>query len=434
MNQIAVVNTDKIVGRKIAYHCSKAAPDFSLAFLDNEENSLAFLSYELPEIIIINFSDLNTNTDQILSTIAADPWLHYGGIVALHTTGTSQTLQDRLRHVNTIALITRAEFDFNFPRLMRILVQNRQILFQRVLQDKLLTTISGSFTIDNDPFDVKTYANLVSNYLFNAGFIDRESQERLLVALLELLVNAIEHGNCKISFEEKNRWLTEDRDIFDLMRQKSADPAVAARKVLLSYSIEPHRSRFVITDEGEGFDWRARMEKIDEKYQLAAHGRGILMANHYVSDLVYNDKGNEVTFAFTHVADEERQLPGAFDKQTEVVFEPGDIVCERGEESNFLYYIVSGSYNVVTDDTVLATLTPDDMFLGEMSFLLNNRRSAAVIAAERGVLLKISKAAFVNAIKENPHYGIFLSRLLAQRIDRQNRQLAQASNRDTKSS
>ena len=92
MNRIAVVNTDKIVTRKIAYHCSKAAPDFTLSFLDDEESAVQFLSYEFPEIIIINFSDVHTNTDRILSTIAADPWLHYGGIVALHTTGSSETL------------------------------------------------------------------------------------------------------------------------------------------------------------------------------------------------------------------------------------------------------------------------------------------------------------------------------------------------------
>jgi hypothetical protein len=29
MKQIAVINTDVILGRKIAYHCSKAAPEFS---------------------------------------------------------------------------------------------------------------------------------------------------------------------------------------------------------------------------------------------------------------------------------------------------------------------------------------------------------------------------------------------------------------------
>jgi CRP-like cAMP-binding protein len=39
-----------------------------------------------------------------------------------------------------------------------------------------------------------------------------------------------------------------------------------------------------------------------------------------------------------------------------------------------------------------------------------------VRAKGRGVLIKITKEAFINAIKERPHYGIFLARLLSQRL------------------
>ena len=70
------------------------------------------------------------------------------------------------------------------------------------------------------------------------------------------------------------------------------------------------------------------------------------------------------------------------------------------------------------------SLTPDDLFMGEMSFLLSNRRSATVVAKGTCTLIKISKQDFVNLIKENPHYGIFLARLLAQRLARLNARTA----------
>jgi CRP-like cAMP-binding protein len=68
----------------------------------------------------------------------------------------------------------------------------------------------------------------------------------------------------------------------------------------------------------------------------------------------------------------------------------------------------------------VSSLTPDDVFMGEMSFLLNNRRSATVRAETDGTLIRISKRDFVRAIKEKPHYALFLSRLLAQRMARRN--------------
>ena len=71
-------------------------------------------------------------------------------------------------------------------------------------------------------------------------------------------------------------------------------------------------------------------------------------------------------------------------------------------------------------EEAVATLTPDDIFLGEMSFLLGNRRSATVVARGDVRLVKVTKNAFVTGIQKQPHYGIFLARLLAQRLSRLN--------------
>ena len=78
--------------------------------------------------------------------------------------------------------------------------------------------------------------------------------------------------------------------------------------------------------------------------------------------------------------------------------------------------IVSGQFQIIANGKSVSVVSPQDIFLGEMSFLLNNRRSATVRAKGRGVLIKITEEAFINAIKERPHYGIFLARLLSQRL------------------
>jgi len=77
-------------------------------------------------------------------------------------------------------------------------------------------------------------------------------------------------------------------------------------------------------------------------------------------------------------------------------------------------------------------LTPNDIFIGEMSFLLNDRRSATIISIGTGSLVKIPKMEFITLIRANPHYGIFLSRLLAQRLARQSTQTVQIRNEFTK--
>jgi hypothetical protein len=331
-------------------------------------------------------------------------------------------INEKIQNMNIVSLIQNERLDFSFPRVLRIVKQNRQILFQRHIQNQFLTNISGAFIIDNDPFDVVTYAHLVSNYLFNSNYINQEKKECLNVALSELLINSIELGNCKISYQEKSEWLDSGREIFDLIRRKNTDSEINKKKVFFEYKITQSESSFIIRDEGDGFNWRERKKLIKSGDPLSLHGRGIMMSEIYVSELQYNEKGNEVRFKLFHQQNESNVVPEVFIEQEEVVFQDNEIIFQEGEESNFLYYIVSGMLDIIANGKIISYLTPADIFLGEMSFLLNNRRSAAVRSGGKSVLLKISKEAFLDAIKKNPHYGVFLSRLLAQRINRLNQQ------------
>jgi CRP-like cAMP-binding protein len=151
---------------------------------------------------------------------------------------------------------------------------------------------------------------------------------------------------------------------------------------------------------------------------------GIKMAGLYVSNLSYNLKGNEVAFEIDHQKTESNTIPKIFERSEEIAFEDGEYICSEGEEADFLFYIVSGTLLVYSKGKFISSLTPDDLFMGEMSFLLSNRRSATVIAKGSCSLIKISKQDFVNFIKQSPHYGIFLARLLAQRLARLNARTA----------
>ncbi|MFW5710773.1 MAG: hypothetical protein ACOCZA_02385, partial [Spirochaetota bacterium] len=53
--------------------------------------------------------------------------------------------------------------------------------------------------------------------------------------------------------------------------------------------------------------------------------------------------------------------------------------------------------------------------------------SATVTADKTGKLVRVSRKSFVQAMKNYPHYGIFLSKLLAHKLTRSNTQLTQLS-------
>jgi anti-sigma regulatory factor (Ser/Thr protein kinase) len=424
MRKMPVISSDHEVNDRILRICGKFDNVFEPVFFDDAERALEYLKYELPEVNVINFGDTNVDAESILDLIKSDPWLHYGGIIGVHVGSQEKELSRQMPDSNIISLIPRGQFVSSFFRVLRIIVQNRQILFQRGIQSYLTGSISGNLVMDNDPFNVHTYANLVTNFLYNSHYIDIDRKERLHVGLFEMLMNAVEHGNCEISYEEKTRWLDEHGDIIELIRRKAREPGVRNKRVHFTYRITPERSYFHIRDEGQGFDWRSRIASNSNGPNLALHGHGIAMTSHYMENLQYNDAGNEVSFELSHATHEVNAVPGIFQDQEETPFSDRDVVFTEGEESNYLYYIVSGTLDVYSGGEHITSLGPEDMFLGEMSFLLNDRRSATVISRGDSSLIRISKNSFVNAIKENPHYGIFLARLLAQRLSKLNARIA----------
>lgn len=425
MRKMPVISSDHEVNDRISRICEKFENVFEPVFFNDADRALEYLKYELPEVNIINFADTSIDAQSILDLIKSDPWLHYGGIIGVHAGSQEKELSEQMPDSNIISLIPRGHFVQSFFRVLRIIIQNRQILFQRGIQSYLTGTISGNLVMDNDPFNVHTYANLVTNFLYNSHYIDVDTKERLHVGLFEMLMNAVEHGNCEITYEEKTAWLESHGDIIELIRRKARDPAVRKKRVHFTYRITPERSYFKIRDEGRGFDWRSRMAQSGNGPNLSMHGHGIMMTSHYMENLQYNEAGNEVSFELSHPNREVNAVPGIFHDQEESHFADRDVIFTEGEESNYLYYIVSGKLEVYSGGEHITSLGPEDMFLGEMSFLLNDKRSATVISRGQSSLVRISKNSFVNAIKENPHYGIFLARLLAQRISRLNARVAE---------
>jgi len=119
-------------------------------------------------------------------------------------------------------------------------------------------------------------------------------QDRALTGISELLINAVEHGNLEISYEEKSR-LVEAQQWRQEVERRLADPKYGAREVVAIFERKDKAYYLQVTDEGPGFNWRGYLE-FDPSRASHNHGRGIAMANMIAFDrLVYNDKGNQVT-------------------------------------------------------------------------------------------------------------------------------------------
>jgi CheY-like chemotaxis protein len=121
--------------------------------------------------------------------------------------------------------------------------------------------------------------------------------QRAMLGLSELLVNAIEHGNLGIGYQTKNMLVREGRWVQEIERRYRL-PELRDRHAQISLERGGGAIRFVIRDEGEGFDWMP-YQMLDPERAFDLHGRGIAMARMFGFDqLEYLGTGNTVTASF----------------------------------------------------------------------------------------------------------------------------------------
>ncbi|WP_415033069.1 response regulator [Azonexus sp.] len=118
--------------------------------------------------------------------------------------------------------------------------------------------------------------------------------DRVAPGLSELMVNAIEHGNLGISYEEKAE-LKWEGGWEEEIRRRLALPQYRNRQALITLERHPQHLVFRIVDQGAGFAWANYLD-FDPERAFDANGRGIAMARATsFSHLEYSGRGNIVS-------------------------------------------------------------------------------------------------------------------------------------------
>jgi CheY-like chemotaxis protein len=117
--------------------------------------------------------------------------------------------------------------------------------------------------------------------------------QRVVTGISEFLLNAVEHGNLELTYEDKSALLREGAWHAEIERRLSL-PQFARRQVRAILENRVDRVTLTIIDEGAGFDWQAYLD-FNPSRAFDLHGRGIAMSRLMCfDDVEYRGCGNEV--------------------------------------------------------------------------------------------------------------------------------------------
>lgn len=180
-------------------------------------------------------------------------------------------------------------------RVIKNAIQVQTALNRRNIDVEALVSEEKIMEFPNDP---ERIPGVVRQLTIGAPkYLDIGRCREISVALYEIILNAMEHGNLEITPEEKSEHLHAG-DYLNFVEKRRADPTLSVRKVSVHYRMDPSGLYYTVRDEGQGFDWARHFRApTEQEARLSVHGRGLILSSFYVDRIEFNEIGNAVRLA-----------------------------------------------------------------------------------------------------------------------------------------
>ncbi len=131
----------------------------------------------------------------------------------------------------------------------------------------------------------------------SAWFGRFSANEYTSAGLIELFINAVEHGNLGISYDDKTQLLL-NSCLFEEIDRRLSLPGNLCKFVEVRFARNLDQMNVHIIDQGRGFEYTKYLD-FDPDRIFDPHGRGIALSNNtFFSGVTYLGTGNEVKIEF----------------------------------------------------------------------------------------------------------------------------------------
>lgn len=162
----------------------------------------------------------------------------------------------------------------------------------RARVNKLVTSMDLRFEMGNDLSLVPPLICHLLEQVTLLNLLNNDSLSPVSIALSESLSNAIHHGNLELDSDLRQ----EDESVYyNLAAARQLMWPYCDRKVHIFASYSRDRVKFVIRDEGPGFNVNKVKDPTDSENIERIGGRGLLLIHAFMDEVSHNNRGNEIS-------------------------------------------------------------------------------------------------------------------------------------------
>lgn len=297
-----LVVDDSAVDRRLASGLLEKEGRFQILMATNGKDALLALMVQPIDLVLTDMLMDEMDGLELVEAVRADYPLTP---VILMTAKGSEEIAVQALEKGAASYVAKRRMQQDLMATVQQVIDNSD---ENRLQSRLMHRLARnefSFVLNNDLSLVHSLVKYLQHTLRCVRLADEVDRLRVGIAVEEALLNALYHGNLEVSSELKEQ----DPNLFEeTARQRCQEEPYCNRRIFIDATISREQARFVVRDEGSGFNPETLPDPTDPANLEKPSGRGILLMRSFMDNIHFNEQGNQVTLvkrgAKTEAADE----------------------------------------------------------------------------------------------------------------------------------
>ncbi|MFN0019326.1 MAG: response regulator [Pirellulaceae bacterium] len=299
MAKILVVD-DSAVDRRFVGGLLQRESNYLVEFAEDGADALTKIRQAAPDIIVTDLQMPNRNGLELVSAVR----MHHSGIPIILMTGHgSEGLAVEALQRGAAGYVPKPQLG---ECLLDAVGQALSLAQADSTYERLIARLEGcefDFELENDPDLVDALVDLIQQMAAGMGLTDATGRFRLGAAVREAVHNAIYRGNLELSYAQALDVRGElDNELMQVVLERRMQSPYCDRRVLVQIRMNTEEARFVIRDAGGGFQGAQQVPATTPGSLETKGGRGLVLMRAFMDQVLFNDKGNEVTLVMRREA------------------------------------------------------------------------------------------------------------------------------------
>lgn len=288
MTTILVVD-DSAMDRRMAGGLLEREPDCVVLYAEDGSTALKAIDEHLPDLVVTDMVMPNLDGLKLVETMKRDyPLIP---VIIMTAVGTEETAVQALR-TGAASYVTKR-------RLAQDLLETVRLVMRAADDDRNVSRLlvhrteqaDFKFVLENELGLLAAVVTYMQQTMRAMGLFDEAERLRVGVALEEVLLNAMFHGNLELSSSLRE----DDKPTYhEMARVRAKVPPFSDRKIVFEARLSPTLAEFRIRDQGPGFNPKELPDPTDPANLNRVSGRGLLLMHTFMDEVQFSDGGNEV--------------------------------------------------------------------------------------------------------------------------------------------